>query len=194
MTKPRALPPIEQLREMLIYDPETGILVWQQRPISHFSSAREWKRWNRQYAGRRFGYRRRGYIVGSINHKHYQAHRIAYKLMTSVDPPAQIDHRDFDRANNRWKNIRPATHAENTRHVRAHRDATLLKGINKNRLRWQARISLDRKRLYLGTFKTPQEAHAAYCQAAIRFHGEFSCQEINQMAPTEAVRHRPGRP
>jgi hypothetical protein len=40
--------------------------------------------------------------------------------------------------------------------------------------RYQARIMADKQRFFLGSFSTPEEAHAAYCKAAVELHGEFA--------------------
>jgi hypothetical protein len=40
--------------------------------------------------------------------------------------------------------------------------------------RFQAQINVAGKKLSLGTFNTPEEAHAAYREAASRYHGEFA--------------------
>ena len=39
--------------------------------------------------------------------------------------------------------------------------------------RYQSVIAFDGKQTYLGRFPTPQLAHEAYCQAAIKLHGGF---------------------
>jgi hypothetical protein len=40
--------------------------------------------------------------------------------------------------------------------------------------KWYAQISVNRKPTRLGSFHTEDEAHAAYCIAARRVHGEFA--------------------
>jgi hypothetical protein len=40
-----------------------------------------------------------------------------------------------------------------------------LRGVSLNKTRWQARLCTRMKQIYLGTFDTPEEAHAAYIQA-----------------------------
>jgi len=39
---------------------------------------------------------------------------------------------------------------------------------------WQAQILFDSKYKYLGRFDTPEEAHAAYCEAAATHHKDFA--------------------
>ena len=37
-----------------------------------------------------------------------------------------------------------------------------------------AKTKKDGKSIYLGYYRTPEEAHAAYCATARRLHGEFA--------------------
>ena len=71
--------------------------------------------------------------------------------------------------------LRPATNGQNKANARAYRNnKTGLKAVSKYRDKWVAQIYKDRCRKYLGSFSTPEEAHAAYCQAAREYHGEFA--------------------
>jgi hypothetical protein len=61
--------------------------------------------------------------------------------------------------------------------TRPHKDnESGLKGVKWHRgaKKWQSRIFFQGKEIYLGLFKTPQEAHAAYCKAAKELFGEFA--------------------
>lgn len=40
--------------------------------------------------------------------------------------------------------------------------------------KWVAVIGINNKHIHLGCFKTPEEAYAAYCAAALKYHGEFA--------------------
>jgi hypothetical protein len=87
-----------------------------------------------------------------------------------------VDHIDCDGLNNRRGNLRLATTAQNQHNSRAHKDnSSGFKGVywcNSNQ-KWGASIQVNRKRRYLGSFVTPEEAHAAYCAASSKMHGEF---------------------
>jgi hypothetical protein len=103
MPNAKPLPPIEQLRELLSYDPATGALTW---------------------ATRRKGGCKPGQPAGCVSPtgygrilcmgKSYPTHRIAWALYHGEDPyPYQIDHIDRDKINNRIANLRLATPKEN---------------------------------------------------------------------------------
>lgn len=48
------------------------------------------------------------------------------------------------------------------------------KGVMRNHDRWCAQIKKGSRRLYLGTFDTPELAHAAYCKAARELFGDYA--------------------
>jgi hypothetical protein len=88
-----------------------------------------------------------------------------------------VDHVDGDGLNNRRSNLRIATRAENNRNAAVRKDNTSgFKGVHwhKGDGRWQAQIRVAGKRIRLGAFDTPEAAHAAYCEAAARYHGAFA--------------------
>jgi hypothetical protein len=179
------LPSRKYLRECFDYSPQTGELRWRARPLTHFQkkakpgwlAERNQASWNRKYAGRPFGkISTDGSHIGVVDYVYYKAHRIIFKWMTGTDP-IQVDHRDRDRLNNRWDNLRNATQAQNQANVGAMRHNKVgLKGVR--RVPWHdgftARISMmNRKSVSLGFFPTAEAAHAAYCVAAQARWGEF---------------------
>ena len=107
--------------------------------------------------------------------KSYLVHRIVWKWMTGEDPPSLIDHINHDPHDNRWENLRLATPSENSQNARG--SGKYKKGVYKNTcgVTFVARIMVDGKKFYLGCYKTEDEAHQAYCEAAELVHREFSC-------------------
>lgn len=93
------------------------------------------------------------------------------------DEPINVDHKDLDPSNNRWSNLRAADWQTNPRNRRAQSNNRAgLKGVTPAKApgRWRSTIVLGKGRQkYLGTFTTPEEAHAAYCAAAQAHFGEF---------------------
>lgn len=143
-----------RLLELYHYDPDSGVFT------------------SRQF-GRVVGFinQPEGYIKICISKKHYYAHRLACLYMTGQWPPADVDHRNLDRKDNRWSNIRVATRTENIGNTRVRADSKSgLKGVQKNGNKWVARA----KKKYLGIFDTKDEAHAAYVLAAKSIFGEFA--------------------
>lgn len=96
-----------------------------------------------------------------------------------MEPPdgVEIDHVNQDRFDNRRINLRLATRSQNMHNSNAHRNNTSgFKGVYYYRRhdRWRAVIRIPGKRITLGSFKTAEEAGAAYAAAASKLHGEFA--------------------
>jgi hypothetical protein len=161
---------LARLRELMEYCPETGEFRWRVR------------RGGRAPAGSVAGsVEGRGYTQIRIDGRHYMAHRLAWLWTFGRWPPAQIDHRDRDRSNNRISNLRKATNGQNNANG-AGWSASGFKGVSKVGGRWMARIRRDKRERYLGLFETPEEAHAAYCRAAADLHKDFACAEHRDSA------------
>ena len=130
-----------------------------------------------RFAGKSAGAIHLGYISVRIDGPSYQADWIIWKMMTGYDPNI-VDHIDGNKSNNAWCNLRNGTNAENCRNKKSHSNSqTGLKGVH---WRWEngrksitARIYVNGKDNFLGTFKTEHDAHAAYCEAAKVHFGEF---------------------
>lgn len=88
----------------------------------------------------------------------------------------RVDHKDGNRLNNQRANLRICTGEENTRNQRIRKDnRTGFKGVVKATGGfWRAQIHVNKKRFDLGLFESPEEAHGAYCKAALEKHGEFA--------------------
>ena len=172
------LPPIDFLRECVDYDPETGRFVWRERPLSHFREDHIGRTWNKRLAGLTAftTVDRDGYLRGEVLQLdgprwRVRAHRAAFLLMTGRTPDL-VDHINGRPDDNRWANLREADSLGNARNRRSKKG--LPKGVFAGyKGRFEARIGYQDRKIYLGIYDTPGEAHAAYCAFAQRHHGEF---------------------
>jgi len=158
-------PSRQELLDLLNYDSVSGQLTWKK-------STRVTK--PGKIAG---SVKKDGYVIVKINRHFYRAHRLIYFMQTG-DLPECVDHIDGNPSNNSWVNLRAATNTDNTRNQKLRKNNTSgFKGVThiKSSGRFQAAIRTGEKNSkYLGSFSTPEEAHAAYCVAANVFHGEFA--------------------
>ena len=154
------------VRTLLNYDPITGILIWK-RTTS-----------NRVKVGDIAGSldKQTGYIKISLNGTHYYAHRIIWLYQTGSFPQNKIDHKDLNRSNNIWDNLREATHAQNMENTPIKRtNKSGYKGVYlRRKTKWIAAITIKSKRIYIGPFKTKEEAHKAYVIQSKKYYGEFA--------------------
>ena len=83
-----------------------------------------------------------------------------------------------DTGDNRIANLRDATFSQNGGNMRTpqQRNTSGFKGVSwsEGRKKWTTSIGVRGKYYNLGHFSTPEEAHEAYCAAAVKFHGEFA--------------------
>lgn len=107
-----------------------------------------------------------------VDGANYKAHRIIWQLVTGVEPEHEIDHIDGNPSNNSWSNLRHVTHQINLENRRGPTKANPHKvsGVTKNKNRFGAQIKADGRRIWLGTYDTPEEAHAVYVEAKRRMH------------------------
>lgn len=156
----------ERLLEVLSYDPETGDFTWLISPSTKVPVG--------VIAG---SITAKGYRRIQIDGRRYRAHRLVWFYVYGDWPERDIDHRDLDKLNNRWANLRQATASQNQGNTVVRRASSSgLKGVKwrKSRHTWTAAITCDGQSIHLGTFSSPSEAHEAYAQAAVRLRGEFA--------------------
>jgi HNH endonuclease len=143
------------------YDPETGQLWIKPRYGQGYSLTR-----------RLAGYiRKDGYVHVSVLGTSYYAHCIIWCMVTGAWPVYEVDHRDLNRGNNRWENLREATSSQN---AFGRRNNNPDRGIEKRGNKFKASIGVRRKKIYLGMFETKEEARVAVTSAAAKYFGKFS--------------------
>lgn len=150
----------ERLRELLSYDPFTGLFTWR---VSRGGMC----------AGMIAGtHDKDGYTQISIDSRLYKASRLAWFYIKGEWPGFEVDHRNTTRSDNSWDNLRQATNAQNKQNIRkAHADSKSgFLGVCANRGRWQAEIQVNGKKKHIGYFDTPELAHAAYLEAKVELH------------------------
>lgn len=88
-----------------------------------------------------------------------------------------VDHRDRDGLNNQKHNLRPATlqqQACNTIKLQGE-GGSGYRGVAPERYgKHTVRITVNRQRLYIGTYSSAEEAARAYDEKAIQLHGAFA--------------------
>ncbi len=155
----------DEVRSLFDFNPATGELQWRVR--------RQGVRSSRS----RNSLNSHGYREVTIRGRSYLVHRIGWLHHFGKWPVSQLDHVNGVRTDNRIKNLREATPSQNQWNRRKPKNNTSgFKGVSlykKGRRRWRAIIKVGEKSVYLGVYKTAQEAHAAYVAAARVYFGEF---------------------
>lgn len=172
MTKaPAPVITLERAHELFAYDKATGHLTW--RVDRTTGRGRVHVR-----AGDRAGSLNQalGYRYINVEGRQYPEHRLIFFIVEGRWPQPTVDHKDHDRANNRWANLREATRFEQNQNTGARcTNLTGLKGVTSHKSgKFQARIVANGKARHLGTFDTEVAAHQAYCRAARVEHREFA--------------------
>jgi hypothetical protein len=145
--------PAERLRELLHYDPETGVFT------------NRVNRGNRGKAGDVTGTDRgNGYIVMGVEGAVYYAHRLAWLYVTGEWPTLEIDHKDGNPSNNKFTNLRDVSDTVNYQNKRRAKSnsRTGVLGVSRHRDKFIAWICVNGKRVYLGVHPTADAASAAY--------------------------------
>ena len=172
----KALPPVEVLRQLLRYEPDTGKLFWRERmaetPGVNIASLAQW---NGRFAGKEAftALTPKGYRQGTVLSKHMEGHRVVWAIATGVWPIGEIDHEDGCRSNNRFENLRSATRRENMQNLtKQARNTSGHVGAfwSQSKQRWKSQINTETGLVFLGYFSSAEDAGAAYAAAKAIHH------------------------
>lgn len=127
-----------------------------------FTDGRKWHAVARSY-------KRTVYARTKINGRQVMLHNL---LCPDWD---EVDHADGDGLNNCRSNLRDGAEFRNNANTWMRSNNTSgYKGVYRYGGAWCARICVDRTRMNLGTYNSPEEAAYAYDQAAVSLFGEYA--------------------
>lgn len=152
------------LRQVLNYDPTTGLFSWKTRGDKSFDN---------QFAGKpALITDKRGYKQGWVFGVPMLAHRVAWAMHFGFSPCHEIDHKNGDKSDNRIANLRDVTRSVNMKNIsKLKANISENTGVHwhKRHKRWCANIRHNGKKIYLGSFKKKDEAVSVWQKAKKEF-------------------------
>lgn len=120
-----------------------------------------------------------GYELIGLGGEQYFSHLLAWLYVKGVWSDKYIDHKDRNKINNAWKNLREATGTQNNANHPVRRDSQSgLKGVHyyekRRQNNWRAHIRIAGVFRTIGYFETAEEAARAYDTAAKQTFGEYA--------------------
>lgn len=106
-----------------------------------------------------------------------------HRLLMECPDGMVVDHINGDGLDNRRGNLRVCSQQKNLWNRRVQSNNKLgVKGVrwNKHKNRYEPQIIVNGKKVYLGRYKTVEEASRAYREAAIKYFGEFAYADIER--------------
>lgn len=150
----------KQLKSLLMYDADTGEFRWR---VSR----------GRVRAGDKAGSTNGiDYVQLRLNGYNYKAHRLAWLYVYGEWPPAEIDHINRARDDNRIVNLRSVTRAQNHQNRKRPKHNTsgcVGVSFHKRSGCWRADIKVGGKQRALGLYRTKQDAVQARRAAELDF-------------------------
>lgn len=116
-----------------------------------------------------------GYMQIGIDNRRYKSHHLAWLMHHGYWPTKDIDHENGDTTDNRIKNLRECSKAQNKANSRKYKNnKSGQKGVFQRGKKWSVSIQCQGKRKKLGSFDTVGEATAVYLAAANKLFGQFA--------------------
>jgi hypothetical protein len=165
----------ERLRELVTYDPDTGIML------------RKLRTSNSTHVGDVVGTPHIcGYREAHMEGGRYLMHRLAWLYVHGEWPPRYVDHINGNRSDNRIANLRLANPRQSVGNTFGNsRNTSGYKGVSwdKRNKVWRAYIAFNRRYQHLGYFKNKEDAARAYQLAAEKHFGEFASHLSRNASP-----------
>ena len=166
--KAKKLPPFDVVNKLIAYNIITGVFKWKVNKSNKKAGS---------IAGR--VKKDSGYRYITINKQECAAHRIAWLLVTKKDPyPYEIDHKDRNKGNNAFHNLRQATIQQNSsnrkigsNNTSGHKSITYQSHQTSNP--WVVCIHQQNKSHYVGSFPTLEMALEARDKKGKEIYGDF---------------------
>jgi hypothetical protein len=151
----------EHLRELVHYEPETGVFTWIKRRRGSMQPGKPAGSFNKD-----------GYRKIQIYGESHLAHRLAWLYVHGEWPAERLDHKNRNKADNRIDNLRLSSPSLNSQNrSRADKDNRVgVLGVRARGRRFVAAITVDKKIQHLGTFDTVEMAQSAYLAAKRQMH------------------------
>lgn len=145
----------DRLKELLHYDPDTGIFRWKIR-----------KPYTSIKPGQKAGKTTQGYNHIGIDGKGYKAARLAFLYMEGYFPENLVDHENQITTDDRWENLREASKQCNARNSKIQSNNTSgVKGVGKENKKWKVYIWIMGKPIRIGLFADFSDAVKARWEA-----------------------------
>ena len=149
--------------ELFRYDYETGVLYWRWRINSRVPKTLEAGAQNKSS----------GYLSVRVHGRLYQVHRVVMLMCYGFyGEGLEVDHINHVRNDNRLVNLRFVTHRGNMRNKSvSSKNTSGVTGVHfpKARKKYVAQIKVNQETIYLGMFKTLEEAAAARREAELKY-------------------------
>jgi len=163
----------EQLKQLMHYDPLTGVFTWLERSVDLFPLERVWKMWNTRYSGKEAGsLDKSGYLFARIISKAYRIHRLSW-LYVFNEWPIEIDHINHIKNDNRIENLRNVSRIINLQNQTMKKNnASGFNGVcfDNERKKWRVQVSVSGKSIHLGRFNDIESAIKARNEANIKYN------------------------
>lgn len=157
MSKIKKLPSQAILKLVFDYNAETGVLSYKKRvPVEILKTYKAQSAYRHRRAGKECLAGKRGYVRAVVHNDRYLGHRIIWKLCYGKEPPPLIDHKDGDGSNNRLKNLREASIAQNMANAKR-------KKSNKTGVSGVLHKKIDGNMYWIADGRHGNKRHHLYC-------------------------------